>query len=194
MIRNYRKTKLKRYELCEELQLLHYGKLRYMKLQDWINLYPDLALAYCNRGNAKNCLEDYKGAIVDLTKAIALDPSMAQAYSNRGLAKLGLEDDNGALADCNKAIELDPDLAEAYYCRGFAKSHFQDYRGAIADFTQIIFNSSGSTAEWLISNAYLGRGLAKVQSSDINGACLDWKKAGKLGSETAYELIKANCN
>jgi hypothetical protein len=42
MIRNYRKTKLKRYELCEDLQLLHYGKLRYMKLQDWINLYPDI--------------------------------------------------------------------------------------------------------------------------------------------------------
>ena len=42
MIRNNRKTKLKRYELCEDLQLLHYGKLRYMKLQDWINLYPDI--------------------------------------------------------------------------------------------------------------------------------------------------------
>ena len=42
MIRNYRKTKLKRYELCEDLQLLHYGKLRYLKLQDWINLYPDI--------------------------------------------------------------------------------------------------------------------------------------------------------
>ena len=42
MIRKYRKTKLKRYELCEDLQLLHYGKLRYMKLQDWINLYPDI--------------------------------------------------------------------------------------------------------------------------------------------------------
>jgi hypothetical protein len=42
MIRNYRKTKLKRYELCEDLQLLHYGKLRYMKVQDWINLYPDI--------------------------------------------------------------------------------------------------------------------------------------------------------
>ena len=119
---------------------------------------------------------------------------MSQAYSNRGAAKLSLEDDSGTLADCNKAIELNPDLADAYFFRGFAKSHFQDYRGAIADFTQIIFNSSGTTAEWLISNAYLGRGLAKVQSSDINGACLDWKKAGKLGSETAYELIKANCN
>ena len=42
MIRNYRKNKLKRYELCEDIQLLHYGKLRYMKLQDWINLYPDI--------------------------------------------------------------------------------------------------------------------------------------------------------
>jgi hypothetical protein len=42
MIRNYRKTKLKRYELCEDIQLLHYGKLRYLKLQDWISLYPDI--------------------------------------------------------------------------------------------------------------------------------------------------------
>ena len=42
--------------------------------------------------------------------------------------------------------------------------------------------------------AYSNRGIAKLNLKDKNGACLDWSKAGELGYEEAYDMIKKNCN
>ena len=52
-----------------------------------IELDPEYALAYDNRGASKYYLEDYKGAIEDHTKAIELDPEYVYAYFNRGVSK-----------------------------------------------------------------------------------------------------------
>ena len=52
-----------------------------------IELNPNYAKAYYNRGIAKFDLQDYKGAIADYTKAIELNPNYAKAYYNRGIAK-----------------------------------------------------------------------------------------------------------
>lgn len=49
--------------------------------------------------------------------------------------------------------------------------------------------SFGQTAD-----AYYNRGNAKYDSQDMNGACLDWRKAGELGSREAYDNIKKYCN
>ena len=51
-----------------------------------IELNPEDAAAYNNRGNAKADLTQYKEAIADYDKAIELKPEDAQAYNNRGLA------------------------------------------------------------------------------------------------------------
>ena len=52
-----------------------------------IQLKPDMAVAYSNRGNAKGGLGRHEDAITDYDKAIQLEPDMAKAYSNRGIAK-----------------------------------------------------------------------------------------------------------
>ena len=64
------------------------------------------AETYFNRGNEKFGHYDYKGAIVDYTKAIELDPRHAGAYNNRGNAKLQLGDRVGACEDWRRAGEL----------------------------------------------------------------------------------------
>ena len=71
-----------------------------------IQLDPDNAAAYVNRGVAKYTLGDYRGAIEDYNKAIQLDPYDAQLYANRGAAKYRLGDINGACLDWSKAGEL----------------------------------------------------------------------------------------
>ena len=43
------------------------------------------------------------------------------------------------------------------------------------------------------ADAYYNRGIAKYDLGDKNGSCLDWSKAGELGDETAYDLIKEHC-
>ena len=71
-----------------------------------IELDPDDADAYYNRGVAKKKLKDYYGAINDYSKAIELKPDYADAYVNRGISKEDLGDLNGACADWKKAASL----------------------------------------------------------------------------------------
>ena len=57
-----------------------------------IELNPNLAEAYNNRGLAYNNLGKYNEAIIDLDKAIELNPKLTAAYDNRGIAYNRLND------------------------------------------------------------------------------------------------------
>lgn len=87
-----------------------------MKLEDYngaisdfnkaIELDPNNAGAYMNRGNTKIKLKDFYGAISDYTKVIELNPNDAVAYCYRGNSKIILGDLNGACNDWKLATEL----------------------------------------------------------------------------------------
>lgn len=64
-----------------------------------IELSPNSADNYFNRGNEKAYLKDYYGAIADYTKAIELDPNYGIAYFTRGASKEKLGDMSGACSD-----------------------------------------------------------------------------------------------
>ena len=77
-----------------------------------IELNPNNADAYFNRGYSKADLKDHYGAISDYTKVIEVNPNYADAYKNRGVSKEKLGDLIGACADWKKAAELgDTDAA-----------------------------------------------------------------------------------
>jgi len=136
-----------------------------------INIKPDYALAYNNRGNAKSDLGDYQGAIADYNQAINIKPDYADAYYNRGIAKSDLGDYQGAIADYNQAINIKPDDADAYLNRGVAKYNLGDKQGAIADYNQAI-NIKPDYAD-----AYNNRGIAKKNLGDKQGAIADYNQA-----------------
>ncbi|NJO43284.1 MAG: tetratricopeptide repeat protein [Cyanobacteria bacterium RU_5_0] len=71
-----------------------------------IELDPESARAYNNRGNVRRELGDNEGAIADYTRAIELDPNLASAYANRGLARHALGDSEGAIEDLQMAASL----------------------------------------------------------------------------------------
>ena len=56
-----------------------------------LDLNPNLAVAYYNRGIAKGQIEQYREAISDYDAAIRLNPDDADAYNNRGIAKRKIE-------------------------------------------------------------------------------------------------------
>ena len=87
-----------------------------------IQLNPQDAQAYASRGNAKSGLEDYRGAILDFSKAIELEPN-GRYYYYRGLAKSNLNDFAGAILDFDKAVEQNARalLKYTYLERGLAK-------------------------------------------------------------------------
>lgn len=71
-----------------------------------IDLAPDFAYSYYNRGNILTWLKDYRAAIVSYNEAIALEPNLAEAYYNRGLTYIFLGENARGVADLSKAGEL----------------------------------------------------------------------------------------
>ncbi len=113
-----------------------------------IELNPNDAVYYNNRGDARKELRDYSGAIADYTKAIELNPNDAVYYNNRGNARLYKKDDDDdvyddldnykdrldAIIDYTKAIELEPDNARYYKNRGDARQWGASKLGGLADY------------------------------------------------------------
>ena len=71
-----------------------------------IDLAPDFAYTYYNKGNILSQLKDYRAAIVNYSEAIALESNLAEAYYNRGLNYIFLGDNARGIADLSKAGEL----------------------------------------------------------------------------------------
>ena len=80
-----------------------------------IEINPNYANAYYNRGNAYYKLGDFCSAIKDFDKVIELAPQDADAYSIRGLAYAKLGDYQMAIKDCDEAIKINPNNASVYY-------------------------------------------------------------------------------
>ncbi len=139
-----------------------------------IDIDPELAIAYYNRGVNKHYLGDTKGAIADYDKSIELNPNHLSSYINRGADKRTLADYEGAIADYDVAIKLNPTHASTYNNRGNSKAHLYDYEGAIADYDKAI----ELAPEYV--RAYFNRGIAKADLSEHENAIADYNKAIKL--------------
>ncbi len=81
--------------------------------------------------------------------------------------------------------------------RGKARFKTGNYKGAIADFTQIINKGAKKHTPYykVLINSYFNRGTSKYFLGDLNGACLDWRKAVELGltDPTALQYIDSYC-
>ena len=76
-----------------------------LDLDKTIDLQPDYASAYNNRGLVYEKLEHYDKAILDYNKALKLENS-AIAYYNRGNTYYEMEEYNNALQDYQTVIEM----------------------------------------------------------------------------------------
>ena len=91
------------------------------------------------------------------------------------------------MEDFSIAIELDSKDTLAYNNRGYTKYKLEDFYGAVKDYNKAIeLNAS-------YAKAYFYRGLVKIILNQKDIGCLDLSKAGELGFENAYEMIKKLC-
>ena len=155
---------------------------------DVIKKYPDVALAYNNRGLAFKELYRYKDAIKDYDCAIELSPGFVNPYSNRANVKNILKDHNGAIEDCDIAIAIDSNYFHAYINRGMANAKLKNYSGAINDLSKAIALNPASAI------AFYDRGHIYVFNKNLMAACEDWKMALKLGYDKASHWIEKICN
>lgn len=162
---------------------LHRARARVAK-QEWessivdynsaIQLRPDVAEPYKERGAAYERKGDRERAISDYSNAIRINPRDAGAYSNRGLTHYKNEAYDLAIADFDEAIRLDPKNSVAYNGRGVAYGKKGDYRKAISDFTEAI------RLNGYYANAYHNRGIARANMGEFTQAIADIQAAIRI--------------
>ena len=101
-----------------------------------IELNPQNAIAYRNRGTAYANLKEYSRASNDFSKVIELEPNNYAAYIGRGASYIYLQKYNSAIKDLTRAIEINPNDSLAYYNRGICYQAINNVERAQADFNK----------------------------------------------------------
>ena len=139
-----------------------------------IELRPNFAPAYHNRGAAQQNLEHFELAIQNYSEAIRLAPAMAPSYASRGVCLVHLHRDPEALIDFQHALELKPDLASALRGRAGVYLRRKQYRMALADYDAALKKNP------LFAPAYLNRARVKEALGDLRGAAADRQREAEL--------------
>jgi tetratricopeptide (TPR) repeat protein len=108
----------------------------------------------------KSLQSDYRGALTDLNRAIAINSRSAEAYVSRSQVHFTLGNARSAQDDANRALQLKPNAAKAYSVRAQAKIGLSDLSGAKRDADRAIKLSPD------LSSAYGIRGMARILSGE----------------------------
>lgn len=158
--------------------------------------------AFYNRGNALRFIADdvkaaenleaarrvYSQALEDMSYAISHNRKDPRYWRGRARVKMGLDDFRGAIRDLDVSVRLSNGRQPAYlYDRAEAYLALREFYDTIDNINQIISILPRDP------QGYMFRAAVKVQAGDLEGACLDWSRAGELGELAAYEFIRENC-
>ena len=87
---------------------------------------------------AKLTHQDYRGAISDFDRVIALNPDYAGGYNGRGFARKMLGQYRAAREDFDAAVRRNPQYVRAYINRGLANASLGDTEAAKADWDRAL--------------------------------------------------------
>ena len=144
---------------------------------DAIEVNPDHAPAYRQRGLAYFSKGMYEQALSDCNKAAELNPEDGKVYTIRSL----IHGEHGryeqAISDCNKAAELNPGDPINIYNRGRIYTQKRENELALADYSEAI--------ELGLQNAslYYIRGLTYRKKREYDSAIQDFDKTIELAPE-----------
>jgi tetratricopeptide (TPR) repeat protein len=144
-----------------------------------IQLYPEYAAVYNNRGTVLLGIGAVREAMKDFERALVLAPGYAAAFSNRAGAHMRLGEIDQAVADYTKAIALVPGNPAAFTGRGRAHIAALRPQSAIRDFTRAV------ALDARFSSAYRGRAEAKMAAEAYDDAIEDFSRAIAFESRNA---------
>jgi len=98
-----------------------------------------------------------------------------------------LGDEKGAKKDELKSLSVPAKDAYEFANDGLIKKNNEDYKGALEAFNKA--NELNPNLE----NLHYQRGIVKVKLHDMNGACLDFRKAKEMGESKAQLLLDKYC-
>jgi tetratricopeptide (TPR) repeat protein len=187
-----------------------------IKIKETSNYYLTRGIFYLLTG-------EYNKSMADLDKAVGLDSKNSLAYFTRGNCRLKmvekiesltdntskiviksrekkplnkttpdnqtvLIDYSQVLEDYQKTVELNPGFFLGYYNCAYIYLKQKNHAMAIANLNKAIELESD------FAEGYFNRGLTKLFLFDVEGAAVDLSKAGELGLQDAYNIIKRYCN
>ncbi|POA33802.1 MULTISPECIES: tetratricopeptide repeat protein [unclassified Pseudomonas] len=140
---------------------------------DVIQVDPDNALAYADRGTVYAMLKRSDMALSDLERAFALGYADASAYSTVATIYLELKRFSDALKYFAKAIELDPNYPLTYYNRSDVFHELGDDRAAVADLKKCLeFNPEENLKKLILSRLGLLRNQQGPKRGRIYFLCV----------------------
>jgi tetratricopeptide (TPR) repeat protein len=188
---------------CNQASLSEAGTQRYFSRIDSLSREiglkkkeSDILPLVLQRAVAYSVIQNYEGAIDDLTTYIMSDSLSAVAYWQRAVCQSRLNEFNASqgtdvklqtarvLADLSEAIRLNVSCAYLYYNRGNVYVQRHDYQHAIEDYGRAI------ELEPHLAEAYYNRGLVHYALKQQQEGTADLSKAGELGLYQAYSIIK----
>ncbi|MCL3780830.1 tetratricopeptide repeat protein [Prolixibacteraceae bacterium JC049] len=181
-----------------------------------VNNNPKIASNYLNRGIFYGLTLQFNEALKDLDKALSADNQLVLAYFERAnirtemadivlslpdfkqerklgnsaqdkSTKVRVTDYDQALADYEKVLYMNPEFYFARFNQANIYCKTGQYEKALQEYNKVLEQESD------FAEAYYNRGLVKVYLNDINGGAIDLSKAGELGIESAYSVIKRYC-
>ena len=164
-----------------------------------IQLKPDSALAYNDRGSAFAALGNPQSAIQDYRQSLKLDPKLSITYLNLGYLYSRLLDKTKAENNYQQVLDLDPKIASKAYKsileeskldtsfamvmvhldRSYANLGLNKQEAAIQEFDQAIALKPD------YAYLYLSRGMAKI-NNDKSSALEDFNQAIRLAPNYSY--------
>ncbi|MBR2352843.1 MAG: tetratricopeptide repeat protein [Alistipes sp.] len=142
---------------------------------------PSNPFLYLNRAVVRAEMIDFISSIDNAYQRISIDNDPAQQLRNSGTRTYSYDE---AIADLTKAIKLYPDFAYAHYNRANLLALSGRLPEAFDDYTRAIELNP------YFAEAYYNRGLIQIFMKDTRKGSLDISKAGELGVEDAYELLR----
>jgi tetratricopeptide (TPR) repeat protein len=160
----------------EAVQSFNQGDYResILLLNQILEIYPNWAEVYCDRGNAKFQLGERKEAIHDFEKSLEIKPNLEVAHYSRGRAYLLEGEYVQALSDSKRAISINPNNARNYILKGLANKELCSIDIAISDFTHAI------RLDGKLTEAYYNRGLCYWGRTDRIEAISDFSSVIKI--------------
>ncbi|QDU39293.1 TPR repeat-containing protein YrrB [Maioricimonas rarisocia] len=150
-----------------------------------IELNPDFADTWNNRGLVRLMQNDLDAAEADFDRAIELRPDLAEPYANRGVVHRRRNQLGKAIADYTRALKRDPRHLDARYNRGLALAAAGRAGDALADFTAILKQDPGNTDAWR------ERAFTYAGAGDVRRCLADLQRYEELGGRLSPEAAAA---
>ena len=159
-------------------------------IQDYtrsLQLNPDQFTVYHARAQSYKAINDFEKAGEDMEFLVRYFPDNEKFLYETGRIHYLNNSYLSALKHFNKLLEISADSASYFLARGETYLATRIYKYAVLDFSMAL------DLDPVNSECYLKKGLARFHLGDTEGACIDWDKARRYGSEEAESLLTRHC-